>query len=84
AVFKAVSEGVRRILKIAVIGGAEEEKDTMSGEAAPCGICRQVLREFSLPESLDVIIAKSINDYRNISLSALLPDSFGLENLTAG
>ncbi len=81
AVFRAVSEGVRRLAAIAVIGGAEEEHGEMSGEAAPCGICRQVLREFSVPEELDIIIAKSITDYRKIKLSDLLPDSFGPENL---
>ncbi len=82
AIFKAVSEGARRIERIAVIGGAEEERDEMSGEAAPCGICRQVLREFSLPEELDVIIAKSVNSYRKFKLSVLLPESFGPENLS--
>ena len=82
AIFKAVSEGVRRLIKIAVIGGAEEERNEMTGEASPCGICRQVLREFSVPEELEVIIAKSVNNYRKINLSVLLPDSFGPDNLT--
>ena len=78
AVFKAVSEGVTRI---AVMGGPSSCTDEMPDEATPCGICRQVLREFSDPAACDVIIAKSLTNYRITSLGQLLPESFGPENL---
>ncbi|MCR4763817.1 MAG: cytidine deaminase [Lachnospiraceae bacterium] len=81
AVFKAVSEGVTRIRAIAVMGGPSSCTDEMPDEATPCGICRQVLREFSDPAACDVIIAKSLTNYRITSLGQLLPESFGPENL---
>lgn len=78
AVFKAVSEGVLNFKAIAVIGGKSEEPDSY---AAPCGVCRQVLREFVDPETFVVLIAKNTQDYRECTLAELLPESFGPENL---
>ena len=43
AIFKAVSEGVRGFDTICIVGG----KDGILTEyTAPCGVCRQVMREF--------------------------------------
>lgn len=81
AIFKAVSEGMDRLLAIAVIGGPEGEEEQVSTEATPCGICRQVIREFADPETCEVIIARSSTNYRVMTLGQLLPDSFGPENL---
>ena len=79
AVFKAVSEGKTRFEAIAVVGGSD---DTQAKDYAyPCGACRQVLREFYSPEQLRVIVAKSVDDYREYRLSELLPDSFGPDSL---
>ena len=44
AVFKAVSEGKRDFAAIAVAGGRAGQDVT--GLFPPCGVCRQVLREF--------------------------------------
>ena len=73
AVFKAVSEGEQRFKAIAVVGGTVEKM----GIADPCGVCRQVLREFSVPENFTVIVAKSPDEYSKYTLSELLPHSFG-------
>jgi cytidine deaminase len=43
AIFKAVYDGVRDFTAIAVVGG---KNGTISGTFPPCGVCRQVLREF--------------------------------------
>lgn len=43
AVFKAVSEGEREFVAIAIVGGMSE---TIADFCAPCGVCRQVLAEF--------------------------------------
>ena len=43
AVFKAVSEGEREFVAIAIVGGISE---TIADFCAPCGVCRQVLAEF--------------------------------------
>lgn len=78
AIYKAVSEGVRKFLAIAVVGGAKDEPDTY---AFPCGVCRQVMREFTKPEEFVIIVAKSTEDYRIYTLEELLPDSFGPDHL---
>lgn len=71
AVFKAVSEGVRRFTAIAVVG---------SGSYAwPCGTCRQVLNEFS--PDMRVIAGHAGHGYETAELSELLPHGFGPGNL---
>lgn len=75
AVFKAVSEGCRAFSAIAVVGGKEERPT--GGYAYPCGVCRQVLREFVEPSAFVVICARSEEDYREFTLDKLLPESFG-------
>ncbi|MCQ2541778.1 MAG: cytidine deaminase [Lachnospiraceae bacterium] len=77
AVFKAVSEGERYINAIAIVGGPKDAEIPLPGFAFPCGICRQVLREFSDPDKLIVIVARSKDDYKVYTLADLLPDSFG-------
>ncbi|RKD21520.1 cytidine deaminase [Caminicella sporogenes DSM 14501] len=71
AISKAVSEGERKIVAIAVTGDSEW--------TYPCGVCRQVIREFG--EDVTVIVVKSEDEYREYSLKELLPFSFGPENL---
>jgi len=71
AIFKAVSEGKREIKKIAVVG---DNKNTF-----PCGVCRQVIREFS--KNPEIIIANSTDDYKIYSMEEILPHSFGPEDL---
>ncbi len=70
AVFKAVSEGQREFVAMAVV---------TTNSVSPCGVCRQVLREFA--PNLTVIIANPAGDYRVLCLTDLLPDSFGPEDL---
>lgn len=79
AISKAVSEGAKKLLAIAVMGSPKG--DTITQYAYPCGVCRQVMREFSNPEEFIVIVAKSTEDYKVHTLSELLPDSFGPDNL---
>ena len=47
----------------------------------PCGVCRQVIREFVDPRRFLVILAKSEEDYLVYFLEELLPMSFGPDNL---
>lgn len=81
AIFKAVSEGVREFEAIAIVGNKE---GTPYGEGMlcpPCGVCRQVMREFCDPETFHVILAVSEETYRVFLLKELLPESFGPEDL---
>lgn len=80
AIFKAVSEGKMEFEAIAIVGGPESETDAFSDYAFPCGVCRQVMREFC---SLDfkVLVAKSAEEINEYTLEQLLPESFGPEHL---
>ena len=78
AVSHAVAEGETKLAAIAIVGGADGKVKTY---CAPCGICRQVMREFADPAELTVIVAISEDDYKEYSLEELLPESFGPEFL---
>ncbi len=81
AVFKAVSDGSCDLRAIVITGGKAGEKDELSDYAYPCGMCRQVLREFSDPGKFKVIVARSISDYKEYTLEELLPESFGPDHV---
>ena len=66
AVFKAVSEGEREFVAVAV---------ATRGAGAPCGVCRQVLAEFGY--NMTVILADTDGSVRLMTtLAALLPEAF--------
>ncbi len=72
AVVKAVSEGARRFTAIAIAGE--------SSVPWPCGVCRQVLREFA-DDALCVIAGKKGESFEKATLGELLPHAFGPESL---
>ena len=78
ALFKAVSEGVTEFTDIAIVGARRGEVNTLV--TAPCGVCRQALFEFAGP-TLNVIMAKTEDDFQEMSLGALLPLGFGAHNV---
>lgn len=77
AVFKAVSEGERDFLKIAVAGGKNGE---INGIFAPCGVCRQVLREFC-SDDFEILLGETKDEFKKVTLKDLLPLSFSPENV---
>lgn len=76
AIFKAVSEGYKNFTAIAVVGGPE---GVVSEYCTPCGVCRQVMREFC-KKDFKIICAKSPSDYKEYTLEDLLPQSFSLDD----
>ena len=78
AIYKAVSDGKRKIKAIAITGGMEGSEPV--DYAYPCGICRQVMQEFGEDE-LKIIVATSVTDHREYSLKELLPYGFGGESI---
>ena len=78
AFFKAVSEGVREFTAICIVGGKDGVPE---GLTAPCGVCRQVMMEFCSPDTFEVIVAVSEDDYRVYTLKELLPEGFGPADL---
>lgn len=79
AFFKAVSEGVTAFWAIAVVGSPEG--NVLTQYAFPCGVCRQVMLEFCDPDRFRVITARSMDDYRIMTLRDLMPEGFGPDNL---
>jgi cytidine deaminase len=72
ALFKAVSEGAREFVAIAIACG--------ESPCSPCGACRQVLAEFS--PDIEVIMTDSRGQrVRREKLSTLLPGAFGPRDL---
>jgi cytidine deaminase len=68
ALFKAVSEGAREFLALAVACG--------KSPCAPCGACRQVLYEFA-PDLLLIMADGEGKNWRSAKLRDLLPQGFG-------
>ena len=74
AFFKAVYDGHREFTAIAVCGGKD---GVITDFCPPCGVCRQVMREFCKEDFL-IYIAGPEGQYRERTLAQLLPDSFSL------
>ncbi|MPW27036.1 cytidine deaminase [Alkalibaculum sp. M08DMB] len=72
AIFKGVSEGIDRIIAIAI---SSDEEDFIY----PCGICRQVIREFG--SNIDIVLVNANGKTKQSSIKELLPCSFSKENL---
>ena len=68
AVSRAITDGCRRILAVAVATNAEKA-------TPPCGMCRQVLTEFAAPQTPIRMRTRS-GDARELSLGELLPHAF--------
>lgn len=72
AIFKAISEGEKKLIALAVVADTE-------GPCAPCGACRQVIAEFRIPK---IIMANLKGNEQTVTLEELLPFAFSSEDLT--
>ena len=72
AIFKAVSEGRREFSALAVCGG---KGGIIEGFFPPCGVCRQVMREFC-GDDFPVYLAGADGSWQVKTLAELLPLSF--------
>jgi len=69
AIWKALSEGVRKFRAVAVVTGAEKP-------TPPCGACRQILWEFA--GDVPVVSVTETGGRRLYTMSELLPEPFDL------
>ena len=72
AIFKAIYDGKRKFTAIAVCGGKD---GVITGQFPPCGVCRQVMREFC-DDDFMVYLAGANGSYESYTLSQILPVSF--------
>ena len=72
AFVKAVSEGVRDFSAIAIVGG---KGGRIAGLFPPCGVCRQVMREFC-GDGFLIYLGGPDGKYETRTMSDILPDSF--------
>ncbi|UTR09362.1 cytidine deaminase [Evansella sp. LMS18] len=73
AIFKAVSEGVRKFTAMAVIADTD-------GPVSPCGACRQVMSEL-LQKDTKVYLSNLNGEVSEWSLEEILPGAFSPEDL---
>jgi len=75
AIARAVSDGVRRIVRLAIHTPTEHP-------VPPCGACRQVLAEFGA----DALVRATCDgpEWREWSAAELLPEAFGLGDSGTG
>ena len=73
AIFKAIYDGHRDFAAIAICGGKD---GVIEGLFPPCGVCRQVMREFCRDDFLVYLVKPQGYEVR--TLAQLLPDSFSL------
>lgn len=71
AVFRAVASGFRTFRALAILTGGPEP-------GTPCGICRQVLSEFSEEGELAILCFTPDGEEARFSLGQLLPERFRL------
>lgn len=67
AIWKALSEGVRRFRAVAVVTGAEDP-------TPPCGACRQILWEFA--GDVPIVMATESGKRKRFRLAELFPEPF--------
>ena len=67
AVWNAISQGTRKIIKIAVVADTEEL-------TPPCGVCRQIIWEFG--GDIPVIFANLNGKAETVQMKDLLPRAF--------
>jgi len=75
AIIKAISEGHKDFIKIAVVGGpsTENNQDTLTF-CPPCGACRQYLNSWC--PDIKVILQDDETKIKEYSMNDLLPYSF--------
>ncbi|MBE6626663.1 MAG: cytidine deaminase [Ruminococcaceae bacterium] len=72
----AVRDGKRKFTKIAVVGGMNGK---LSSFTYPCGVCRQVMREFCDDDF--VLVVYDGKDIKEHTLADILPFSFSPKDL---
>lgn len=79
AFFRAVFDGHRDFVAIAVVGGPEGEAP--ASICPPCGVCRQVMMEWCDPATFKIVLGNGDEEPIERTLEQMLPFGFGPANL---
>ncbi|MFW6381652.1 MAG: cytidine deaminase, partial [Bacillota bacterium] len=74
AIFRAVSRGYNEFKAIMIVSNGDKP-------VAPCGACRQVIREFG--EDIEVIMTTTDGNTYSRSIGELLPEAFNKGDLSS-
>lgn len=69
AIWKGISEKMKLPIKAVVVVSSESEK------WPPCGLCRQVMAEFSSPNTV-VYFGNNRKEFKTLTFKELLPEAF--------
>ncbi len=72
AIFKAVADGERELVALAV---------ATSNGGSPCGACRQVFSEFAHDDAVIILASARGDGRKTFTMKKILPDRFGPQNL---
>ena len=72
AIFKAVSEGEREFIALAVV---------TSNLGSPCGACRQVMSEFAEDDAMIILASTKGKHIKQFTMAEILPDRFTAQHL---
>lgn len=78
AFFNAISQGERDFVAIAIVGGKD---GILNDFCSPCGICRQVMMEWTNPKEFVIILQNKKGETKQFLLEELLPLAFGPSSL---
>ncbi|MEO6717246.1 MAG: cytidine deaminase [Novosphingobium sp.] len=83
AAARAMNEGRRGgLIAVAIVGGSAHSNTDAQVTVTPCGRCRQVLAELASLDAADPLVwCGGGEEVLELRLSALLPYSFGRDNL---
>lgn len=74
---KAIADGKNDFLRIAIVGGMRNQH--LNKQCMPCGICRQVMREFC-KDDFEILVSDGDTIVR-YTLAQLLPGAFSNADL---
>lgn len=74
AIASSILKGMKKI-KLIVITATTDEP------ISPCGMCRQVIREFATKDTMIVLASNKTDKYLTYTVDQIIPYSFGPEHL---
>ena len=79
AFINAITAGNNKFMALALVGGPDDLE--FLDFCPPSGVCRQVIQEFCNPETFEIVLARSVNDFSVFTFVDLFPIAFSKKNV---